>query len=133
MSSPPSEPPTAGERHFSREEANALLPQLIERLSRLRDSYAAVAGHQALVQSVQKHNGGDTRSTDWLGASRDVDEQIHWLDEQGIIVRDVEQGLIDFPSEHEGRPIFLCWKLGEPSVDYWHDLETGFAGRQPLD
>jgi len=52
--------------------------------------------------------------------------------DRNIVVRDVDQGLIDFPGRRDGREIYLCWRLGEESVDFWHDKETGFPGRQPL-
>ena len=54
------------------------------------------------------------------------------LEELGIQLKDRRIGLIDFPSELDGRPMLLCWQLGEPSVQFWHDLDSGFAGRQPL-
>ena len=50
----------------------------------------------------------------------------------GIQLKDRRTGLIDFPSELDGRPVLLCWRLGEPSVQFWHDADSGFAGRQPL-
>lgn len=121
------------EREFTREEANSLLPEVIDHLSRLRDAYAHMAGHQALVRSVRKTNGGDQHAAEGMRAGREVAGQLNWLDEHSIVLRDIEQGLIDFPSKREGRPIFLCWKFGEESVDHWHDLDTGFGGRQPLD
>lgn len=54
------------------------------------------------------------------------------LEGLGIQLKDRRIGLIDFPSEQDGRPMLLCWQLGEPSVQFWHDLDTGYAGRQPL-
>lgn len=54
------------------------------------------------------------------------------LERLGILLKDRRIGLIDFPSELDGRPMLLCWQLGEPSVQYWHDHDSGFAGRQPL-
>jgi hypothetical protein len=50
----------------------------------------------------------------------------------GIILRDVESGLVDFPAERDGNEVYLCWRLGEDHVGYWHPPETGFAGRRPL-
>jgi hypothetical protein len=52
---------------------------------------------------------------------------------RGVQVKDVRQGLLDFPARRAGRQVLLCWKVGEPSLAYWHDLETGFAGRRPVD
>jgi hypothetical protein len=50
-----------------------------------------------------------------------------------VELKDVEQGLLDFPHEREGRVVYLCWRLGEEGIGWWHDLDVGFAGRQPLD
>ncbi len=54
------------------------------------------------------------------------------FEERGIPVRDLESGLIDFPGERDGRKVWLCWRIGEPEVSYWHETDTGFNGRQPL-
>ncbi|HVZ79009.1 MAG TPA: DUF2203 domain-containing protein [Gemmatimonadaceae bacterium] len=54
------------------------------------------------------------------------------LDALGIELKDPRLGLVDFPSEMNGRRVLLCWRLGEPEIQYWHELDTGFAGRQPL-
>ncbi len=51
----------------------------------------------------------------------------------GVEFKDYVQGLVDFPAQHEGRTVFLCWRLGEPAVHYWHEVDAGFAGRQPID
>lgn len=64
--------------------------------------------------------------------ARDIDGYQRELDQLGILLKDRRLGLIDFPSEMDGRPVLLCWRLGEPSVQFWHDLDAGFAGRQPL-
>jgi hypothetical protein len=63
-------------------------------------------------------------------AVNELAEQIH---EMGCELKGIEEGLIDFRTEMGGREVYLCWKLGEERIDWWHDLETGFAGRQPLD
>jgi hypothetical protein len=49
-----------------------------------------------------------------------------------IVLRDIDRGLVDFPTIRDGREVYLCWQLGEESVSHWHDLESGFGGRQPL-
>jgi len=54
------------------------------------------------------------------------------IDELGITLRDIEQGLVDFPALVSGRQVWLCWRRGETSVDWWHDLDSGFSGRRPL-
>ncbi|MES2178906.1 MAG: DUF2203 domain-containing protein [Gemmatimonadota bacterium] len=64
--------------------------------------------------------------------AREIDGYQTELERLGIQLKDRRIGLIDFPSELDGRPMLLCWQLGEPSVQFWHDLDSGFAGRQPL-
>ena len=64
--------------------------------------------------------------------AREIDEFEEELGDLGIALKDRRLGLVDFPSELDGRQILLCWRLGEPEVQYWHDVDAGFAGRQPL-
>lgn len=64
--------------------------------------------------------------------AREIDSFEAELESIGIQLKDRRIGLIDFPSELDGRPMLLCWQLGEPSVQFWHDVDAGFAGRQPL-
>jgi hypothetical protein len=64
--------------------------------------------------------------------AREIDDFQEELETLGIQLKDRRIGLIDFPSELDGRRVLLCWQLGEPSVQYWHDEDAGFAGRQPL-
>jgi hypothetical protein len=117
---------------FTRESAEALLPELTTRLTALRDAYAFIAGHQAKVSSLATGNGGDHSAEQWLRATQTMSEHLGWLSESGIALRDIEQGLIDFPAMHGGHEVFLCWRLGEDSIAWWHDTDTGFSGRQPL-
>jgi hypothetical protein len=64
--------------------------------------------------------------------ARDIDGYLAELEQLGIQVKDRRVGLVDFPSEMDGRPVLLCWRLGESSVQFWHEVDAGFAGRQPL-
>lgn len=64
--------------------------------------------------------------------ARDLDAFEAELADLGIALKDRRIGLVDFPSERDGRTVLLCWRLGEPTVQYWHELESGFAGRRPL-
>jgi hypothetical protein len=66
-------------------------------------------------------------------AVQDVKDTLAEIDSIGVQVKDLEQGLLDFPFVMDGKPVLLCWKLGEPAIAYWHTEEDGFAGRKPLD
>jgi hypothetical protein len=117
---------------YTREGANQLLDEVRERLVRLRQAYAEIAGHRASMASAASGNGGDAGASRWLASSRTAADELSWFVDRDIVVRDIEQGLIDFPGRREGREIYLCWRLGEEAVDFWHDKDTGFPGRQPL-
>jgi hypothetical protein len=66
-------------------------------------------------------------------AVQETKDSLAEIDSIGVQVKDLEQGLLDFPSLMDGKPVLLCWKLGEPAIAHWHTEEEGFAGRKPLD
>jgi hypothetical protein len=117
---------------YTRETANELLDEIRDRLARLREAYAQIAGHRASVASTAGGNGGDAGASRWLESSRTAADELSWFGGKAIVVRDIEQGLIDFPARRDGNDIYLCWRVGEDAVEFWHDTGTGFAGRQPL-
>ena len=123
------------ERHYTREEANAMLPRiepLLVRLREERDKLTDEEAHEALSEAAPGNGGGDP-GVQVGEAFLEVRRLIAALSEAAIVVRDVDRGLIDFPSLIDDREVYLCWQLGEDSVDYWHDLDAGYGGRQPLD
>lgn len=120
------------ERLFTVEEANVLLPQLVPLLEALRDAQRAMAERQDDVLSSATGNGGGSAGKEFLEASQTAGRTLAEINALGIQVRDPEAGLIDFPSERDGEEIFLCWRLGEDAVAWWHPTDSGFAGRQPL-
>ena len=118
---------------YTRETANELLDEVRERLVRLRQAYAEIAGHRASMASAASGNGGDAGASRWLASSRTAADELSWFVDRDIVVRDIEQGLIDFPGRREGREIYLCWRLGEDDIAHWHELTTGFQGRQKIE
>ena len=130
------------ERRFTLEEANAevlWLEATFARLDPLRDELAA--RHNALLELLRQRSGNGTASRDH--EIRDQQEAIEALTEQlgrkvqeitekGIIVRDLERGLVDFPAHREVRDIFLCWVQGEEQIEYWHETNEGFTSRKRL-
>jgi hypothetical protein len=123
------------ERHFTREEANALLPQLTSVLTQLReakDELTDTEAHEALSEAAPTNGGGDEGKQVGV-AFLEVRRLLEMIEQAGIVLRDIDRGLIDFPAVLEGREVYLCWELGEDEVAFWHDLETGFGGREPLD
>ncbi|HWD08453.1 MAG TPA: DUF2203 domain-containing protein [Actinomycetota bacterium] len=113
------------QRRYTQQSANALLPEVREHLQRLQAASVKLAGIPS------SGNGGGPGASDWLEASKSAAEELSWFGEAGIIVRDVEAGMVDFPTVREGREVYLCWRSDEPSVQFWHGPE-GFSGRRPL-
>ena len=132
---PPPVPDDLPVRHFTREEAIAALPALRRVLQRLRDAKDMLTdaeAHEALSEAAPTNGGGEPGSQ--VGeAFLQVRRLLASLQAEGIVIRDIDRGLIDFPSVIDGEEVYLCWELGEDSVDWWHGPEDGFSGRQPLD
>ncbi|HSO93911.1 MAG TPA: DUF2203 domain-containing protein [Candidatus Dormibacteraeota bacterium] len=122
------------ERLFTADEANALLPSVREVIERIRDNQRVLADDKSLatVREKASHNGGGLPSRHLSNATHGLERDLKQLQEWGIVLRDPTIGLIDFYGERKGETIFLCWKLGEPRVEWWHPLNTGIAGRQKL-
>jgi hypothetical protein len=129
-------------RVFTPDEANDALAEvrpLAERMVQARRSLAAAARRQRELVIRIAGNGGDLSPGEVLDAAADVEREVATIAEcvaaleaAGVQVKDMDEGLVDFPARHAGRDILLCWKVGEPAVSYWHGLDEGFAGRKPL-
>lgn len=123
------------ERHFTREEANAMLPRLrplLERLREARDELTDAEAHE-LLSGAAPANGGGAPGRQVGEAFLAVRNVLATLQSGGVVVKDIERGLVDFPAIREGREVYLCWEMGEDDVAHWHELESGFNGRHPLD
>jgi hypothetical protein len=122
-------------RHFTREEANALLPQLKEMIRRLRDARDSLTDEQihAVLSEAAPTNGGGEEGRQVGIAFLEVRQLLGAIEESGLVLRDIDRGLVDFPAVIDGREVYLCWELGEDEVDFWHDLDSGYRGREPLD
>jgi len=123
------------ERHFTRAEANALLPQLTAMLSQLReakDELTDSEAHEALGEAAPSNGGGDEGKQVGV-AFLEVRRILGTIEESGILLRDIDRGLVDFPALIDGREVYLCWEVGEDEVDFWHDMDAGYGGREPLD
>lgn len=123
------------QRFFTPDEANALLPiliPLIEQMLRARDELLAL--QPELQQTMEKaiSNGNSHLSGKALQAMTRLKEIVSAVHALGVEVKDVNRGLVDFPSLRGGEVVYLCWAFGENQVAFWHTLESGFAGRQPL-
>jgi hypothetical protein len=123
------------ERYFTRDEANALLPRLKPLLRQLRDAKDELTDEEAheVLSEASAGNGGGEEGHQVGVAFLEVRRLLETLEESGIVLRDIDRGLVDFPALMEGQEILLCWELGEDEVSFWHDLSSGYRGRQPLD
>ena len=129
-------------RQFTLDEANALVPWLEETFQRLANMRQEQTDAQSRLDELLEHrgsNGSSSSNEAMQQAQGNVDRLARLMEEgfqdilaEGIIVRDVATGLVDFPSQREGREVFLCWIRGEEPIDFWHETNRGFAHRQPL-
>ena len=122
-------------RHYSLEQASALLPKvaaLIEHMRSARDRLGDAEARAALTAAGGSNGGGQPGRTVSEGFLELRDAMI-WLRDREIVLRDLDRGLIDFPTLREGAEVYLCWQEGEDEIAFWHQPEAGFAGRQPLD
>jgi hypothetical protein len=119
-------------RLYSIEEANALLAHLAPALVELREKYERAQEARREIQVAAAGNGGSHEREELNRLVARVDELLERLAEWDVELRDVSTGLVDFPSIVEGGDAFLCWRLGEPEVAWWHRPDEGFRGRQPL-
>jgi hypothetical protein len=120
------------ERLFTREDAEAELEDLRERLPRIARSRAALIRESRRIEVAVASDGGGVEGRDAFESSRTLRRDITELADRGILLREPESGLVDFPAERDGRRMFLCWRLGEDHVDWWHEEDSGFLGRKPL-
>ena len=120
------------ERLYTLEEANATIEDLRERLSRIRAARDVVVSSAEVVRDRSATNGGGREGSALYDALRTLRQELERLGSEGIILRDADSGLIDFPSRREGRVVYLCWRPDEDRVRYWHEVDSGFPGRKPL-
>lgn len=120
------------EKRYTRAEANELLPYLAPTLVELRDKYGRAAQIRARITSIAAGNGWSHKRDQWERTLARVAELLERLEQWEIELRDIATGLVDFPAVVDGRRAWLCWRLGEPSVAYWHPHGEGYAGRRPL-
>ena len=79
-----------------------------------------------------KWNGGSDQGVDYLNAVLKYNDLMHRIEGMGCEVKGIREGLVDFPSLREGREVYLCWRMPEKEILFWHDLNTGFSGRKPI-
>jgi hypothetical protein len=129
-------------RHFTPEEANAALSQvrpLVERMVEHRRAHVEALERQEELEGRIRGNGGGIPPALLAETAAEVErharELAHAVDDivdLGVEVKDLDEGLVDFPAQRRGETVLLCWQLGEDEIRYWHTPQEGFSGRRPL-
>ena len=128
--------------YFTREEAESLLPRIIPVLREVQRLRHAQRTHDDVMAADRAKVLGNghmppdelrKHQVDSVTAERQIAQLVGAVSELGILVKDLDTGLVDFPALRDGREVYLCWKLGEPHIAWWHETSTGFAGRLPLE
>lgn len=131
------------ERTFTPAEANSALPEVravAERLVAVRARMRDLERQQGELVTAIGGNGGGYAATDLNAAQSELSGLgdaaiacVEKLEELGVVLKDLDLGLLDFPSERNGLEVLLCWHVGEDAVEFWHGLDEGYGGRKPID
>lgn len=121
--------------YFTLEEANDLLVEIhpiVEEIIRIHDAVIQRRPEAWPAIAAAAGNGGSRQASLLVSEFEQLRKLVHKVQDQGVIIKDMGIGLLDFPSLREGREVYLCWKYGEEQIDFWHDVDAGFTGRQPI-
>ncbi len=121
--------------HYTVDEARALLPELKEWLKQLRDLRAELDTCDQRLAGLlaPRQDLGGSLVNSWVRVIAQIKTVLLEFHRREIQIKDLDRGLVDFPALLGEKEIFLCWENGEPDIEFWHELHTGYAGRQPLD
>jgi hypothetical protein len=122
------------ERHYTLEEARAELEWVTDRIATMRDARVRLLDTEAreALSDTAPTNGGGALGKRVGEAFVALQAGVVAFARRGIVLRDLDRGLVDFPALRDDREVYLCWVLGEPDIGYWHELDAGYAGRQAL-
>jgi hypothetical protein len=128
------------ETFYTVEEARALVPQLREILTAIQADKRELDEQADALRQLAPAMNGNGHATEvsrqegrMKGLIDSIRQKVAEVTALGIEIKDLDRGLVDFPSLRDGRVVYLCWLVSEPTVSYWHDVDAGFRGRQPLD
>jgi hypothetical protein len=129
-------------RYFTVDEANEALVELrplAEEMVERRRELVDAQGRRASLGAQVGTNGGDLTPSDFVEADEELEQAasalavcVERIQSAGVLVKDLDQGLLDFPALRDGEEILLCWHVGEDEIRYWHGVDEGFAGRKPI-
>lgn len=121
-------------KHYSREEARALLPKLRKWLDQLAALHVEFEKYERRIEGLmatEQDTGGELVNK-WVRVLAEIRVLFREFEEREIFIKDLERGLVDFPALVGGKEVFLCWEKDEPDIEFWHDIDSGYAGREPL-
>ena len=124
------------DRLFTVAEAQTLLPRLRTLLGQIGEEWERIRELNPEIQKARDNaplDGFSKFGVEYVESVSHLLTLIHQIKDLGVLLKDADKGLCDFPYMKRGRVVYLCWQLGEDSIQYWHDIETGFTGREPLD
>ena len=120
---------------FTLEEANALIPKLLDWVPEIQKLSGSMDRDFPDIRNARenaKWNGGSKQGTLYLNVILKYNHLIQEIESIGCEIKGIREGLVDFPSIREGREVFLCWRMPEKEISFWHGLDVGFSGRQPI-
>ncbi len=123
-------------RYFSLQEAKNTLQSVRGWMDEIQVIRGEILQHQPEIWSVMEKsagNGGNPTLSRMVKTFDRLDALIHSIQDLGILIKDINTGLIDFPAIKDNHEVYLCWKYGEEDIEFWHEVADGFAGRQPID
>jgi len=123
-------------RYFTLLEASQTLETIRPMMEEVvRISQKIIASQPEIWPAIERSagNGGNATLSKLVWDFEKLDTLLHRVQDTGALVKDMASGLLDFPTIRNGQEVYLCWKVGEQKIEYWHEVEAGFAGRQPID
>ncbi len=124
------------ERIFTIGEANGLVPELEALFLEIRRERKLLARVEPEIKKARARSdlgGGSAAGPRYIHSMERITRLVERIQEMGVLVKDIERGLCDFPYLLDGRVVYLCWRLGESEIRWWHETHTGYSGRQPLE
>jgi hypothetical protein len=123
-------------KYFTPQQANEALISIRLWMDEIQSIRGEILQHQPEIWNVMEKsagNGGNPTLSRMVKSFDRLDALIHQIQDMGVLIKDINTGLLDFPALRNDREVYLCWKHGEGDITYWHEIEDGFAGRQSID